>query len=74
MPSPVYQYGQSDSGVSHLEMAIYIFMDFVMWEDVLLTFRFVDVAEFATPLSFLVLCKLSFPIVVLKMSSVILWH
>jgi hypothetical protein len=38
---------------------------------VLLTARFLDVAEFSTlsPSSLLILCKLSFPVVGLKMSS-----
>jgi hypothetical protein len=42
-----------------------------MWNIVLLTTTFFDVAKFTTltPLSLLVSCKLSFPIVGLKISS-----
>jgi hypothetical protein len=48
-----------------------IFIDVAMWNIVLLTLRFLDVAKFTnlTPLSLLISCKLSFPIVGLKMSS-----
>jgi hypothetical protein len=46
-------------------------MDVAMWEHVLLTLMFLGVAKFTnpTPLSLLISCKLSFPIVGLKMSS-----
>jgi hypothetical protein len=41
-----------------------------MWKHVLLTVRFLDFAEFTTaPLSLLISCKLSFPVVGLKMLS-----
>jgi hypothetical protein len=45
-------------------------MNVTMWENYI-SDRFLDVAKFTTltPLSLLILCKLSFPIVGLKMSS-----
>jgi hypothetical protein len=41
-----------------------------------MTLRFLDVAKFAdlTPLSLIILCKLLFSIVSLKMSSLPTWH
>jgi hypothetical protein len=48
-----------------------IFMDVAMWEHSAFDLTFLDVAKFTnlTPLSLLISCKLSFPIVGLKMSS-----
>jgi hypothetical protein len=60
------EYGQSDCGFSHLEMSVYFYG---YWD--VGTVRFLDVAKFTTltPLSLLISCKLSFPVVGLKISS-----
>jgi hypothetical protein len=70
--SSVAPYGQYDCWFSHLETSK--LLDGWMFRCgniVLLTLRFLDVEKFTnlTPLSSLISCKLSFPIVGLKMSS-----
>jgi hypothetical protein len=60
------EYGQFDCAFSHLETSIYIYGRCDVG-----TVRFLDVAKFTTqtPLSLLILCKLSFPIVGLRVFS-----
>jgi hypothetical protein len=65
------EYGPSDCGFSYTEMCKHIY-GCVMREHC--TFdSFLDVAKFTnlTPLSLLISCRLSFPIVGLKMSSLL---
>jgi hypothetical protein len=71
MPSPVYQNMANLNVGFPIWKRPSIFMDVVMWNIVLLTLRFLDVAKFTnlTPLSLLISCKLSFPYVSLKMPS-----
>jgi hypothetical protein len=58
------EYRQSDCGFSNLERP-HIFMGVRRGNIVLLSLRFLDVVKFTTltPLSLLISCKLSFPIV-----------
>jgi hypothetical protein len=71
--SYLYEYGQSDRGISRLETSKYIYgyYDEGTLRNVLLTGRFLDVAKYTTlaPLQLLFLCKLLFGIVGLKISS-----
>jgi hypothetical protein len=70
MPSPIYQNMVNLVVRSPIRRCPSNIMNVTMWEH-LLTVRFLDVAKLTslTPLSLLVVCRLSFPIVGLKMSS-----
>jgi hypothetical protein len=70
MPSPVYQNMVNLIGVFPSGDVKAKFMNVTMWEHCIFD-RFLDAANFSTltPLSLLISCKLSFPIVGLKMSS-----
>jgi hypothetical protein len=71
MPSPVYQKRVNLIVSFPVWRRLIIFMDVAMWKHRTFDCEYLDVSNFATltPLSFLISCKFSFPIVGLKMSS-----
>jgi hypothetical protein len=76
MPLPIYQNMVNLIVGFPIWRRASTFMNLVMLEHCSFDSEFLDVAKFTTitPLSLLILCKLSFPVVSLKSHLCLLWH